>query len=442
MKKRILVLTVFLVSIVQLHAQKKATDRKPNVIIIVADDQGYADVSFNPYHQKEVSTPNIDALAKSGITFTSGYASGFVCSPTRASLMTGRYQHRMGIYTAGEGGSGVPLDEKFIPQYLKPAGYVSAAFGKWHLGLTPEYNPVSRGFDYFYGFMGRGAHDYFKLDDIEGGPLYRNLQPIKQENGYLTTNLAAEAVSFIEKNKDKPFFAYVAFNAVHTPAQAPQQDIDKFNTGDSIRNILLAMLVHLDLGVGEIIKTLKKNKLYENTLVIYLSDNGGATAMHARNEPLRGNKQLNYEGGVRVPFLMSWPGKIKPSQEINIPVISFDLLPTVCAAAGVAIEKSNKPLDGKNLLPLAFGKTNKLHDYLCWNGGDGQWAIRKDDWKIYGKNNRTELYDLKADLAEKNDLSKTNTAKLEELKTIYNNWLEEMPSHDLKVRKNPKKKKN
>ncbi len=164
MKNKIVAcLVIFSVSLT-LFSQSIVKKRKPNIVIIVADDQGYADVSYNPYHQKEVHTPGIDALAKSGIKFTSGYVSGFVCSPTRTGLMTGRYQHRMGLYTAGGAGSGVPLDEKFIPQYLKPAGYVSGAFGKWHLGLTPEFNPVNRGFDYFYGFFGRGEHDYFKLN--------------------------------------------------------------------------------------------------------------------------------------------------------------------------------------------------------------------------------------------------------------------------------------
>ncbi len=273
------------------------------------------------------------------------------------------------------------------------------------------------------------SHDYFKLNDIKRSPLYRNLQPLEEESGYLTTKLTGEAVAFIERNKDKPFFAYVAFNAVHFPAQAPKKDIEKFNTGDSTRNILMAMLEHLDTGVGEIIKALKKNKLYENTIVIYLSDNGGAPNMHARNEPLRGHKHLNYEGGVRVPFIMSWPAMIKPSQEVSTPVISLDLLPTICAAAGVTIKKSNKPVDGMNILPLAFGKSNKLHDYLCWNGGDGQWAIRKDNWKIYGKNDELELYNLKDDLSEKINLIKQNTSKAKELKEIYDNWLAQMPAH-------------
>jgi arylsulfatase A-like enzyme len=277
--------------------------------------------------------------------------------------------------------------------------------------------------------MGRGAHDYFKLDNIEGSPLYLNLQPIKETPGYLTTKLTTEAVAFIERNKDKSFFAYLAFNAVHFPAQAPKKDIEKFDTGDSTRNILMAMLTHLDIGVGEIIKALKKNKVYENTIVIYLSDNGGAPNMHARNEPLRGSKHLNYEGGIRVPFLMSWPAMIKPSQEIHTPVTSLDLLPTVCAAAGVNIKK-NKPVDGLNILPVALRKTNKLHDYLCWNGGDGQWAIRKDDWKIYGKNDQVELYNLKDDLGEKKNLIKENVSKAKELKGIYDKWLAQMPAHD------------
>ncbi len=179
-------------------------EEKPNIVIILTDDQGYADVSYNPNSPPEVSTPHIDALANSSIICTQGYTSGHVCSTTRAGLMTGRYQQRFGIYTAGEGGSGVPLDEVFIPQRLKPAGYVSGALGKWHLGLTEEYHAMNRGFDEFYGFMGRGAHPYFDHSDMDH-PIYRGLKPINEE-GYLTTRITEEAVDFIDRHKNDPFF--------------------------------------------------------------------------------------------------------------------------------------------------------------------------------------------------------------------------------------------
>jgi len=400
---------------------------RPNIVVIVSDDQGYADVSYNRHHPKEVATPHTDALARSGVVCTSGYTTGAVCSPTRAGLMTGRYQQRFGIYTAGAGGSGVPLDEVMFPQYLKKAGYVSGAFGKWHLGLEPPYNPVNRGFDEFYGFMGRGAHDYFDLtidNNRFGSPIYRNLEPIN-DKGYLTHRITDEAVSFINRHKDKPFFAYVAYNAVHAPAQAPEEDINRYDTGDEARDILMAMLKHLDDGVGKIIATLKEAGVYDNTLVFYLSDNGGSKAMHADNTPLRGFKQQEYEGGVHVPFIVSWPGRLNRGMTCAVPVVSFDILPTALAAAGID-PPENRILDGKNILPALEGKTGKLHDSICWNSGDGDWAIRYGDWKLVGIKDKVEMFNLKDDLSETTDLAGKHPEKVRQLKKIYNTWLDEM----------------
>jgi arylsulfatase A-like enzyme len=397
---------------------------RPNILVIISDDQGYADVGYNKLHPKEVSTPHTDALAKSGVTCRFGYTTGAVCSPTRAGLMTGRYQQRFGIYTAGAGGSGVPLEEIMFPKYLKEAGYVSGAFGKWHLGLTPPYNPVNRGFDEFYGFMGRGAHDYFDLGVDNEDPIYRNLEPLN-DKGYLTHRITDEAVSFIDKHKDKPFFAYVAYNAVHSPAQAPPEDIKKYDTGDPARDILMAMLKHLDEGVGRIIEALKKAGVYKNTLVFYLSDNGGSKAMHADNTPLRGFKQQEYEGGVHVPFIVSWPGQLTAGTQCDVPVASFDILPTAVAAAGIKLPK-DRIFDGRNILEALEGKVSKVHDYLCWNSGDGDWAIRYGEWKLVGIRAQVELFNLKNDLSETTDLAQKYPEKVEELKKVYNRWLDEM----------------
>ncbi len=399
----------------------------PNIVVIVSDDQGYADVSYNKRHQKEVATPNTDALARGGVTMTQGYTSGHVCSPTRAGLMTGRYQQRFGVYSAGEGGSGVPLGEKFFPQYLKQAGYASGMFGKWHLGLEPEYNPVNRGFDEFYGFMGRGAHAYFNLameNTRYGSPIQRGLVPFSDE-GYLTTRITEEAVSFIERHKDQPFFAYVAYNAVHIPAEAPAEDIALFDTGDAQRDILMAMIKHLDLGVGAIAAALKKHGLFENTLLIYLSDNGGAAAMHADNTPLRGFKQDDYEGGIHVPFIVSWPRRLKAGAKCAAPVISLDILPTALAAAGIAPPEDGR-LDGKNMLPAIEGKTEQLHAYLCWNSGDGKWAIRQGDWKLVAVKAKVELFNLKEDPGETADLAGKLPETVKRLAKTYDTWLDGM----------------
>ena len=399
-------------------------DEKPNIVIILTDDQGYADVSYNPHSPPEVSTPNIDALAHSSVICTQGYTSGHVCSPTRAGLMTGRYQQRFGIYTAGEGGSGVPLNEVFIPQRLKPAGYVSGALGKWHLGLTKEYHAMNRGFDEFYGFMGRGAHPYFDHSDMNH-PIYRGFKPIKEE-GYLTTRITEEAVDFISRHKKEHFFLYVAYNAVHSPPEAPKEDIKNL-TGDEKRDTLMAMIKHLDMGVGEIVKSLKKHDIYDNTLLIFLTDNGGSNAMSANNAPLRGFNLMDYEGGIHVPFIVSWPAQLKGIKKCDVPMWSIDLFATALDAAGLPLPR-DKPLDGKSILPALKGETDKLHDAFYWSSGGakGKWAIRSGDWKLVAEKKRIELFNLDKDLSETTDLAAKHPKLVSELADKYNEWLDKM----------------
>ena len=406
-------------------ARAASATAKPNIVVILSDDQGYADVSFNPHHPKEVATPNIDALARRGVICTQAYVSGNVCSPTRAGLMTGRYQQRAGIYTAGEGGSGLPLAEKIFPQFLKPAGYVSGAFGKWHLGLTREYNPANRGFDEFYGFLGRGAHPYFDLA-VPDHPLYRGLEPI-QDKGYLTTRLTDEAVGFIRRHKDRPFYVHLAYNAVHAPAEAPEEDIKKFNTGDRTRDTLMAMLLHLDAGVGRVVRALEEAGVFENTLLFFLTDNGGSRAMHANNAPLRGFKQQNYEGGIRTPFIVSWPAKLKGGTRCEVPVIALDILPTALAAAGIAAP-ADRPFDGRDLLPAVTGQAQSLHPHLFWSegGSTGEWAVRSGNWKLVTGPGRSELFDLANDPAEQTDLAAKHPERVRELTALYDRWLDEM----------------
>jgi arylsulfatase A-like enzyme len=274
---------------------------KPNIVIILSDDQGNADAGYQR-SPSIVSTPAIDKLAADGVVFTNGYASAYVCAPTRAGLLTGRYQQRFGFYRASDSRMGMPKDEITLADLLKKEGYTTGIFGKWHLGLTTPYFPTSRGFDEFYGFLGHGAHDYFDLScKSDSGNahncIYRNEKPIN-DTGYLTDNLAKEACSFIRKNAKakRPFFCYLPFNAVHWPLQAPEEDIQKFDTGNKNRDIYLAMLHRMDLAIDKVINTLKEEGVYQNTLLFYFSDNGGAKKVDANNLPLRDYKQSVYEG--------------------------------------------------------------------------------------------------------------------------------------------------
>ncbi len=397
----------------------RGADQLPNILVIVADDLGYADVGFHPQPKPEVVTPHLDALAKESIICRQGYVSGHVCSPTRAGLMTGRYQQRFGLYTGGEAGSGLPMDVKILPQYLKGAGYVTGQFGKWHLGPTLEWSPAHRGFDEVFGFLGRGAHDYFKLDDPED-PIYRGLEPVK-ETGYLTDRLGEETSAFIRRHPDKPLFAYLAFNAVHAPLQAPAEEITKFSTGNPDRDARLAMGKRMDDAIGTVVAALKEQGSWENTLTFFISDNGGPLAQSADNTPLRGGKHTDYEGGVRVPFLVCWPARLKAGEHQAV-VSSLDILPTALAAAGVGME--GKPFDGIDLLPVLGGAAPPSERELFWSSGaeEGWWAIRKGDWKAVYEKGTTALFDLATDPSESKDLSAAEPSVLADLIQRHDNW--------------------
>lgn len=421
---RFTILALAILLLTARDALDAAEPKKPNIVVIVADDLGYADVVFNPQHPPEISTPHLGSLAQHGMICRQGYVTGHVCSPTRAGLMTGRYQQRLGLYTAGEAGSGLPMSETIFPQYLKASGYATAQFGKWHLGPDPAWSPALRGFDEVFGFLGRGAHDYFKLDD-PAFPIYRGREVVK-EKGYLTDRLGEEASAFIAKHKAEPFFAYVAFNAVHAPLQAPEDEIARYHTGNKDRDTLLAMGKRLDDAIGKIIDTLKNEGVWENTLIFFISDNGGPLAQGADNTPLRGGKHSDYEGGVRVPFLVCWPTRLKPGEWMS-PVSSLDILPTALAAAGIEAPK-DKPLDGQNLLPLLRGETAQQSRDLFWCSGsdDGWWAVRSGDWKLVGERGKIGLFDLSRDISEKNDLAAEKREKVAELTSLHDAWLAQM----------------
>jgi len=401
----------------------------PNIVVILTDDQGYGDISFNPHHPVEISTPNMDSLATEGVFFSQAYISGNVCSPTRAGLMLGRYQQRVGVYGAGEGGQGFDLSNHIFPYFL-PDEYVSGAFGKWHLGTELQgWGPCDRGFDETYNFLGRGSHDYYDLANPDS-PIYRCETPYP-DIGYLTNRLTEEAVDFIDNHKSEPFFLYLAYNAVHAPAQAPQEDIDYYSSLypelTETRKILLAMLKHLDLGVGQVVQKLKDEGLWDNTLLFFLTDNGGAGAMDADCSPLRGNKGTNWEGGIRTPFVVSWPDEFSGGRIIDTPIISLDILPTVFDALDMD-EPGDKPFDGKSLIPLLRGETTEHHEALYWGEGgeDGGWAIRHGDWKVIGFCEEMKLYNLDTDPYETTDVADQNPMKVVELAMMHDAWIDQM----------------
>ena len=408
-----------------------AAPDKPNILFIVGDDMGYGDVGFQGC--KDIPTPNIDALAASGVRFTSGYVSGPYCSPTRAGLMTGRYQQRFGHeFNPAGGKDGMPVSETTLPQRLKAAGYVTGLVGKWHLGDLPEMQPQQRGFDEFFGFLG-GAHSY-----IDAAAILRGTQQVK-EMDYTTDAFGREAQAFIENHKSQPWFLYLAFNAVHTPLQATDARLAKFpDIADKQRRTYDAMMLAMDEAIGGVLKKLADTGQEDHTLVIFISDNGGPTMKGttingSHNTPLRGSKRTTLEGGIRVPFIVSWKGKLKPGV-FTKPAIQLDLTATALTAAGTP-PKPDWKLDGVDLMPYLTGeRTGVPHDALYWRLG-AQMAIRSGDYKLvrYDGNADTQtgkgqpvteakLYNLADDIGETKDLAASQPDKLKELQAKWDDW--------------------
>ncbi len=403
-----------------------AAEPKPNIVLIVGDDLGYADLGC--YGGKDVPTPYLDSIARNGVRFTDGYVSCPYCSPTRAGLMTGRYQTHFGHeFNPGPAEQavenfGLPLTETAMPKRLKDLGYKTGMFGKWHLGYRPEFHPQKRGFDEYFGFLG-GAHSYLDAEADASNPIFRGTSKVPKVE-YTTDQFASEAAGFIDRNKDNPFFVYLPFNAVHAPLQALPKYEDRFagKITDPKRRTFAAMLSAMDDGVGLILKTLEKHKLTNRTLVVFHSDNGGPTAGNtSKNDPLRGFKAQVYEGGIRIPFLMQWPGRVAKGKEVSNPVIALDLLPTFVAAAGGKTDASWK-LNGVDLLPFVSGKDKgKPHEQLFWRFG-AQWAMREGDWKLMSMGGPPSLYNLKADIGESKDLSHVETARMENMAAAWESW--------------------
>jgi arylsulfatase A-like enzyme len=435
---------LLLIPLAALHAAEPPARPagKPNILVIVADDLGYGDIGVQG--GKDVPTPNIDALAASGVRCTSGYVSAPYCSPSRAGFLTGRFQTRFGHefnpHVGDESKLGLPLDQRTIADRLRAAGYATGLVGKWHQGFDRAHHPQSRGFDDYFGFL-VGGHNYLLHKDAEAkfgsahshDMIYRNRE-LQKLDGYTTDLFTDEALAFMDRHANKPWFLYLAYNAVHTPLEV----LEKYGARvpaaitDPARRGYLSLLVGLDDAVGRVVAHLRKTEHDTNTLIFFFSDNGGSGRKPflayntAVNTPLRGDKGQTLEGGIRVPFFVSWPGKLPAGKTYHQPVISLDIVPTACALAAA---KTDADLDGVNLLPYLTGeKTTAPHESLSWRFGP-QKAIRKGQWKLVDyrdfqtkQNSGWQLYDLATDIGEATNLAAQNAALVTELSKDWEQW--------------------
>lgn len=416
----------------------KSVSEKPNFILIVADDLGYADLGF--HGSKQIPTPNIDRLAKEGVVFSNGYVSSSVCSPSRAGLMTGKNQVSFGfndnLFPSQPGFDpnyvGLPLTETTLANKLKALGYVNGLIGKWHLGEKPQFHPLKRGFDEFWGFLG-GAHDYFTAKPNGEGmdcPInctYKTPDPLI----YITDDIGHESVDFIRRHKNEPFFLFASFNAPHSPMQATEADLKLFaHIKDKLRRTYCAMVYRLDQNVGKILNSVKEEGLDNKTFVVFMSDNGGpmnAISNGSVNAPLRGQKTTLLEGGIRVPFIMKWPAKLQAGRKIEVPVSSLDICPTfIAAAGGILMAKDN--YTGVNIIPFLTGQTDKIpHQTLEWSYTVGA-AMRDGDWKLIHLPDRLPmLYHLSDDISEKKDVALQNLDRTKAMLKKLGNWEVHLP---------------
>ncbi len=420
---------LLLVAISFVAASCSPAPQSPNLIILFSDDAGYADFGF--HGSDLIRTPHLDRLASSGVQFSNGYVTASVCSPSRAGLMTGRYQQRFGHElnlpgkpdpTVPDSMRGLPLSERTIADWLSDAGYATGLIGKWHLGLEDHFHPINRGFDEFFG-MRKGSGPYYtgRNQTIEDGMTRVHADSLD----YLTDEFGTRAIDFIDRNQEDPFFLFVSFTTPHTPMHAPEammpEERPRFET--QVRARYSAMMRSLDDNVGRILEALDTRGLRENTLIFFANDNGGAMPFNGSlNAPLRGAKGTALEGGNRVPFVMSWPGTVPGNRIVHDPVITLDILPTFLAAAGAPMP-ADRTLDGADLMPLLTGVSETApHDTLFWKM---QWgaAVRAGKWKLVRTPSEEHwLFNLDEDVAEANDLSEDHPEILERLRSSLEAW--------------------
>ena len=404
------------------------TARPPNILLILVDDLGYADTGV--YGSTTIPTPHIDALAASGVRFTDAYVTAASCSPSRAGLISGCYQQRFGFEFNTSGGAvthresrGLDPGAVTIADVFQQAGYATGMFGKWHLGTREYFHPLARGFDEFFGFLA-GAHSYFPASRAQPvhATVMRGNTPVSEPD-YLTDAFAREAVRFIDEHQEEPFFAYVAFNAVHTPLEATEEYLARFPVEDNRRQRAYnAMTVALDDAIGAIVGALEEDGLTRNTLVILLNDNGGPVYTQVQsNHPLRLGKLFLFEGGIRVPMIVSWPGVLESGVACSEMVSSLDVFPTVCAAAGIRLP-NELILDGVNLTPHLTGDVGtNPHEALFWSNGPNR-AVRSGSWKMVQAGDHNWLFDLDSDVGEANNLADENPEVVEQLQQALEEW--------------------
>jgi arylsulfatase A-like enzyme len=414
---------------------------RPNIIVIVSDDQGYADAGFQG--SKVIPTPHLDAMAKDGVRCTRGYVTAPVCSPSRAGLMTGRYQQRFGHHNNIVADSANPLahtpaDETLLPQVLAKAGYHTAMVGKWHLGQQDGCRPYERGFQEFFGII-TGGHDYFVNNPGEravGDAQYkarieRNGPVGEKVPGYLTDAFGDDAVRVIReshaKRPDQPFFLYLAFNAPHTPNQAPVALVDSMpaTLEGKQRRTYAAQITSMDAAIGKVRSALKETGDEKDTFIVFFSDNGGAKFPYYDNTPLRATKGTLYEGGIRVPFFATYPARIPAGGVCDLPVTALDVFATACSAAGIKPETTH-PLDSKDMLPVLEGKSKQAaHEALFWHFPGAGSAVAHGDLKlVLEKDSKPQLFDLSIDTSEKHDLAEQRPDDVNRLTALLDQWQE------------------
>ena len=425
--------TFFFSSSSTLHAQS-ADPARPNVVLIMTDDMGWADIGS--YGAPDIRTPNIDNLARDGVKLTDFYSNGVLCTPTRAGLMSGRYQQRYGLEIAlpnegaPEADRGLPATGRTLPRLLKNNGYATALVGKWHLGYKAEYSPSAHGFDYFFGLKS-GYHDYYTHHSGNGKPdLWENDRPI-EAGGYMTDLITERAVKFIEQTAGRPFFIDVAYNAPHWPYQVPDKPSVAPDNGrhvmpgdpaTSTRADYVAMVERVDRGVGEVLRALERRGVATNTIVIFTNDNGGEWL--ANNAPLFNRKLTVWEGGIRVPALIRWPGRIPAGKVSDQVGITMDLTASILGATGTAVPVDAR-LEGINLLPILEGRTADIERTLFWRtttGNRSQKAVRRGDWKLVIDGTHTFVFNVRTDISERQDLASRRQDIAQKLQPLLADW--------------------